>query len=283
MKKIAWITDSTSGLSKDFIEKHNIHVIPLHVILDGTSYREEVDLTNDEFYEKLKIGSDAKTSQPAYGEFVNLYERLKEVYDCGIAVHASSELTGTYKSSINAAKQTGFEVAVVDSKMGAYALGKMIKNGIQLQEEGKSYEEIVDVVRSYPELAEMYLLPASFEQLKRSGRVSTSRAILASLLNIQLILGFDDGKVIVHSKIRSKRRAKQRFFELIHQAVNEHQVKELCVMHAGVKETAEQWKQELEGFHQRLKIKIATLVPVAGVHTGYGTMAVSWLLDGKNE
>lgn len=283
MKKIAWITDSTSGLSKDFIETYNIYVIPLHVILDGTSYREEVDLTNDEFYEKMKAGLDAKTSQPAYGEFVELYERLKDQYDCGIAIHASSELTGTYRSSLNAARRTGFDVAVIDSKMGAYALGKMIKKGIQLQQEGKSFEEIVAEVRTYPALAEMFLLPASLEQLKRSGRVSTSRAILASLLNIQLILGFDDGKVIVHSKIRSKRRAKQRLFDIIHEAINKHQINELCVMHAGVKETAEQWKEELEAFHERLKIKIATLVPVAGVHTGYGTMAVSWLLDRNNK
>lgn len=279
MKKIAWITDSTSGLSEAFLEKYNIHVIPLHVILDGESYRENIDLSNDKFYEKLQLGADAKTSQPTYGEFINLYERLKEEYDCGIAIHASSELTGTYKASVNAAKQTGFQVAVIDSKMGAYALGKMVKNGIQLKEDGNSYEEIVAAVKAYPDLAEMYLLPASFEQLKRSGRVSTSRAILASLLNIQLILGFDDGKVVVHRKIRSKRRARQSFFELIHQAVSDHQLKELCVMHAGVKETAEQWKLELERFHERLKVKIATLVPVAGVHTGYGTMAVSWLLD----
>src|SRR5690625_549754 len=281
MKKIAWITDSTSGLSKEFIEKYNIHVLPLHVILDGASYREEIDLTNDEFYEKLKAGADAKTSQPAYGKFVTLYERLKDEYDCGIAVHASSELTGTYKSSIDASNQTGFEVAVIDSKMGNYALGKMIENAIKLHEQGKSYEEIVTALRTYPSLAEMYLLPASLEQLKRSGRVSTSRAILASLLNIQLILGFDDGKVVVHSKIRSKRRAKGKLFDLIREAVSEHQLKELCVMHAGVRDAAEQWKQDIEQIHERLKVRIATLVPVAGVHTGYGTLAVSWLREKK--
>lgn len=281
MKKIAWITDSTSGLSKEFVERYNIHVLPLHVILDGASYREEIDLTNDEFYEKLKLGADAKTSQPAYGEFVALYERLKDEYDCGIAVHASSELTGTYKSSIDASKQTGFEVAVIDSKMGNYALGKMIENAIELHEQGKPYEEIVAALRTYPSLAEMYLLPASLEQLKRSGRVSTSRAILASLLNIQLILGFDDGKVVVHSKIRSKKRAQKKFFDLIREAVSEHQLKELCVMHAGVRDAAEQWKQDIEQIHERLKVRIATLVPVAGVHTGYGTLAVSWLRENK--
>src|SRR5699024_12334288 len=68
-------------------------------------------------------------SQPAFGEFINLYEKLKKEYDYGIAIHASSELTGTYKSSINASKQVGFPVEVIDSKIGAYALGKMISNG----------------------------------------------------------------------------------------------------------------------------------------------------------
>lgn len=279
MKKIAWITDSTSGLSDEFVKANNIYVIPLHVILDGESYREEVDLTMDEFYEKLAKGAEATTSQPAYGEFIKLYEKLKKEYDCGIAIHASSELTGTHNSSLNASDQTDFPVAVIDSKMGAYALGKMIKNGLQLQKDGKSYDEIVETIRAYPSQAEMYLLPASLDQLRRSGRVSTSRAILASLLNINLILGFDDGKVIVETKTRSKRRAKRRLFDMIKDAVQTHQLTEMCVMHAGVLETAKNWKEEIESLHEHLCVKIETLVPVAGVHTGHGTMAVSWLPD----
>lgn len=280
MKKLAWITDSTCGLPREFIEENNIHVLPLSVIVNEVSYKVDVDITKDQFYEKLKEhGEGATTSQPAFGEFINLYEKLKETYDYGIAIHASSELTGTYQSSINASKQTGFPVEVIDSKIGAYALGKMIRNGIELEKQGKTYEEMIQIVKTYPEQTDMYLLPASFEQLKRSGRVSTTQAVFASLLNINLLLGFDEGKVIVKEKVRTKKRAERRLNQIISEAVEKHHLKEICVMHAGVKERALNWKEELENIHQQLKVKIETLVPVAGVHTGYGTVAVAWLID----
>lgn len=282
MKKIAWITDSTCGLPSDFIEENNIYVVPLNVIINGVSYKEDIDITKDEFYVKLQEpGVDATTSQATLGDFIELYEELKKEYDCGIAIHASGALTGTYSSSVRAAEETGFVVEVIDSRIGNYALGKMIRNGLKLQAEGQSYESIVARVREYPALAEMYLLPSSLEQLKKSGRVSTGQAILASLLNINLLLRFEDGKVIVEDKIRSKKRAKRRLFTIIENAVNKHQLEEICVMHAGVLEVAQGWKEELEKMHEQIKVKIKTLVPVAGVHTGYGTMAVSWLCDNK--
>lgn len=279
MAKIAWITDSTCGLSETYIKDNNIFVIPLSVIVAGESYKVDVDITKDEFYHKLKEhGEGAKTSQPAYGDFIKLYEHLKDNYDYGIAIHASSALTGTYDSSINASRQTDFPVEVIDSKMGAYALGKMIRLGIEHEKSGMSYEEIVRTVRTYPDRAEMYLLPANMDQLRKSGRVSTPQAIFASLLNINLLLTFDtEGKVVVADKIRTKVRAKKRLFEIIKEAVDLHHLKEVSVMHAGVKEKAISWKKELEKVHEQLKVKTETLVPVAGVHTGFGTMAVSWL------
>lgn len=280
MKKIAWITDSTCGLSEEFIKKNNIFVLPLSVIVNGVSYKDDIEITKEKFYDILKVhGEGAKTSQPAFGEFIELYEKLKEDYDLGIAIHASSELTGTYNSSINASKQIGFPVEVIDSKIGAYALGKMISNGIELQKQGKSYEEIIRVLHTYPEQAEMYLLPASFDQLRKSGRVSKAQTLFASLLSIHLILTFQNGKVIAQDKIRTKKRAKDRLFEIVDEAVNKYHLKEICVMHAGVKEVALSWKDEFEKLYNEMSVKIETLVPVAGVHTGYGTMAVSWLID----
>ncbi|CQR48555.1 DegV domain-containing protein [Paraliobacillus sp. PM-2] len=278
MKKIAWITDSTCGLSQEFIKQNNIHVLPMIVNINGISYREDVDITKEEVYELLKIhGEGAKTSQPNFGEFVTLYEELKEEYDLGIAIHASSALTGTYQSSISAGEMAGFPVEVIDSKIGSYALGKMISNGIELQKNGKTYEEIVQILRTYPEQTEMYLLPESLEQLKRSGRVSTTQAAFANLLSINLLLKFEDGKVVVQEKIRSKRKAARKIFQIVEKAITDHHVKEVCILHAGVKEKAEHWKSELEKIHHSIQFKIETLVPVAGVHTGFGTMSVSWL------
>src|SRR5690625_329038 len=278
MKKFAWITDSTCGLSAQFIKEHNIYVLPLSVIINGVSYKEDIDITKEQVYEKLQEhGEGATTSQPSFGEFIDLYEELKEQYDCGIAIHASKALTGQYESSIIASDKRGLPVDVYDSQIGAYELGKMIKNGIELEEQGKTYEEIVAKIRTYPNQAEMFLLPSSFEQMKRSGRVSTPQAVFASLLSINLILGFDDGAVVVKEKIRTKKRAERRFCRIISDAVEKYQLNEICVMHAGVIDRAHKWKEEIEDMHEQLKVKIETLVPVAGVHAGHGTMSVAWL------
>lgn len=280
MKKIAWITDSTCGLSQEFIDKHNIHVLPMIVNINNISYREDIDISKDEIYNLLKEhGEGAKTSQPPYGEFVELYKKLSDEYDIGIAIHASSSLTGTYQSSISASKMYDFPVEIIDSKIGSYALGKMISNGIEFESEGKSYEEIIEILRSYPEKGEMYLLPESFEQLKRSGRVSTTQTIFANLLHINLLLRFYDGKILVEEKIRTKKKAKNRIFQIIEEAIEENQFKEMCIMHAGMKEKAQKWKQELENIHNEIKIKVEPLVPVAGVHAGHGTMSISWLRE----
>lgn len=281
MKKIAWITDSSSGLSKEFAEKHNIYILPLNVIINGKTYREDVDLTKEEFYQLLqKHGDEAKTSQPAFGDFVELYEKLKKEYDCGIALHASSQLTGTYQSSVSASELTGFEVEVIDSKIGDFALGKMIKNGLEMHRNGKSFQQIVEKIRDLPKLAQMYLMPQSFEQMRKSGRVTTTQSIFASLLNIHVILGFDNGKVVIKDKVRIKKRAKKKMFHLIDEAMNAYSLKEICILHGGgVIDQAQQWKSELEQLYQELKIQIQTLVPVAGVHTGHGTMCVAWLRD----
>lgn len=280
MKKIAWITDSTCGLSQSFLKEHHVHVLPMVVNINNISYREDIDITKDQIYVLLKDhGEGAKTSQPAYGDFISLYETLKESYDVGIAIHASSELTGTYQSSISAAAMVGFPVEVIDSKIGAYALGKIIKNGLELEKAGKTFEEIVTTIRTYLEKTEMYLLPESLDQLKRSGRVSTTQATFASLLQIKVLLRFHNGKVLIEEKIRGKKRAKHRVFQIIEQAIKEKQMTEMCILHAGVKEKALKWKEELEKIYTNVQFKIETLVPVAGVHTGYGTMSVSWLKE----
>ncbi|ENH95702.1 hypothetical protein J416_14637 [Gracilibacillus halophilus YIM-C55.5] len=280
MKKIAWITDSSCGLSQEYAAQHDIFILPLNVIIAGETYREDIDVTKEEFYELLQQhGDDAKTSQPSYGDFIQLYEQLKEEYDCGIAIHASSQLTGTYQSSLSASQMVGFDVEVIDSKIGDYAMGKMIQKGVAFAEQGKPYQMIVDALRRYPELSQMYLMPQNLDQLKKSGRLSTTQSLFATLLNIHLILGFDDGKVVVKDKVRIKKRAKRKMFQLIDDAMEKYHLKDICILHAGVVEQAQKWKAEIENIHHELSVHIQTLVPVAGVHTGHGTMCIAWLRD----
>lgn len=282
MEKIAWVTDSTCGLPESFIKENHIHVLPMIVNINNISYREDVEITKDEVYELLKLhGEGAKTSQPAYGEFVTLYEKLAEnkQYDKVIAIHASSALTGTYQSSISASQMVDLDVEVIDSKIGSFPLGKMIREGIEMAKAGISSDKIVETIKNFTNQTDMFILPQSLEQMRKSGRVSTTQSVFANLLSINLILRFDNGKVVIEDKIRSKKKAVRYLFQMIETAYKSGELKELGIMHAGAKEKAEEWKQELLNMYENLKIQVEPLVPVAGVHTGYGTLAIAWIKE----
>jgi DegV family protein with EDD domain len=131
--KIAWITDTTASLSKEFIEENNIHVVPLHIVINQESYKETIDISQKEFYERMKKeDSKFQTSQPAIGDFVELYTKLKEDYDYGIAIHASSLLSGTFQTSVMAAEMADFKLLAIDSQTGSYPLSFLVKKGIEL-------------------------------------------------------------------------------------------------------------------------------------------------------
>lgn len=281
MKKIAWITDTTATLPKEFIETHQIHVIPLQLLFGEQTFKEEVDITTQEFYQKMQQEKELpKSSQAAIGDFVALYEQLKETYDVGIAVHASSALTGTYHASIQAAEMAGFPLFAVDSKIGSYPLGEMVKQGVKWTEQGLEVELIAKKLQELAENTELYLVPANLEQLRRSGRLSGSQAILGTLLKMNLIIKFDDGKVVLGEKIRTAKKAKQYLFDLV--ATHRGDIEELCIIHADDEVTAENWKTELTALHPTLPITTLILCPVAGVHTGYQTMGVSWIKKQAN-
>lgn len=178
-KKIAWITDSTIYMDKEFLERNNIHVVPLYVIFGDRCYKEDVDMTTPEFFEKLHSSEELpKTSQPAIGDFVALYEKLKEEYECGIAIQVSSGISGTFQTSKMAAEMTGFDVKVIDSWMGAFPMACMFQEAIKLEQEGKTRDEIAACLRTIPPTAASYPRQLPGPNHRSSHRTGSHRAHL---------------------------------------------------------------------------------------------------------
>jgi DegV family protein with EDD domain len=275
-KDIAWVTDSTSSLSEDFIRNNNIYVVPLSIIFGEESYLEGVDITAEDFYPKLAASKVLpKTSQPAIGEFVELYQKLKEEYKHAIAIHASSALTGTYQSSVAASSMVDYKVEVIDSKIGSYPLGRMIEKGIEMHSEGKSYEEIVSHLRTLPDKANLYMAPGSLEQLHKGGRLSTTQVIIGSLIKLKLIVRFEDGKVVLFDKIRTEKKVKERLFQILEEASSN--IKEASVIHGNVSSMAEEWREELQQRFPNISFTTTIFSPVPGTHTGQGTIGLAWI------
>lgn len=280
MNKIAIVTDSAAGLSKEYIAEHDIKVLPMSVIIDGKAYRENVDASTEEIYDMLQhSGEGAKTSQPPVGEFIEIYEALDkdDAYDSVVAIHASSELTGTYQSSLSASEDVEKPVHVIDSRMGSYPLGKMVRTVVEARSTDEALLDTVQKVKDMAEQAQLYLMPQIFGQLRKSGRVSTSQSMLASLLNIHLKLMFEDGKIVVGEKVRTKKKLINAVMNTLEAHVKEDAVRTLAIVHAGNESLVNDWKERIEARLGNLELIVEPLVPVAGVHTGHGTVGFGFI------
>ncbi|RSK26204.1 DegV family protein [Bacillus sp. HMF5848] len=276
--KIAWVTDSTATLSDEFIRDHDIYIIPLYINFGEKSYKENTEITAEDFYDMLSKADELpKTSQPSIGEFVELYEKLRDEYEKIIAIHASSALTGTYQSSCAASEMVGVHVDVIDSKIGSYALGKIIERGVQKEKAGESYEEIVSYLRALPDRAQLYMVPGSLEQLRKGGRMSSAQVLIGNLIRLKLIIKFEDGKVVLADKVRTYGKVKQRLFEIFDEV--SHKIKEASVIHGNDLELAESWMKELQGIYPSIRFTTTIFSPVPGTHTGQGTIGLSWIND----
>ncbi|MEH7305136.1 DegV family protein [Neobacillus drentensis] len=276
--KIAWITDTTASLSKEFIEQHDIHVVPLNIVIDQTSYKETIDITQKEFYERMKQeDSKFQTSQPALGDFVKLYTKLKEHYDFGIAIHASSLLSGTYQTSVMAAEMADFKLVPIDSMTGSYPLSYLLKKGIELVEKGHEISEIVEELNCLREDTRLYLVPSNLDQLKKSGRVSGGQAILASLFNIKPILAIEEGGAKIKDKVRTKKKALSWLINNLKTDLATKSVKKAAIVHANDIDRASELEKLVNETFPDIETEKMMLITVAGVHTGVGTLGLSWV------
>ncbi|WP_025783602.1 DegV family protein [Sporosarcina sp. D27] len=279
MKKIAWITDTAAQLEESFIQKHHVHILPLGVVFSDGAYKESIDLTQKEFYDKLHVSKDSpKTSQPAIGEMVSLYEKLQvEGYDFAIALHLSSGLSGTFESAQAACEMTDFKVYPIDSKIGSFPMVKMIEIGDELFANGKDVEEVVATINEITSKSKLSFIPASLNQLQKSGRVSGTQNFLSNLLDIKVIISFENGKPLMKEKVRSNKRAKINVTSLLRTDMDNGTVPEVAVINCNNAPDAEIWKNELLQEFPTLKVQVVPLSICVGVHAGEGTTGLSWI------
>ena len=275
-KKIAWIIDST-GLMSDKLRHHpDVFCVPLSIQFDGKEYKDNVDLTTDELYARIRNEKEIpKTSQPSPGTFSVLYEALKEKYDEAIAVHASSKLSGTIGSSQTGAQLANFKVTTIDSGSLSGGLTGLIEEGIDLHEKGYTVEEIVKALKEKQQSHVAYALVGQLEQLKKSGRVTGIQFFIGSLLNIKPIVRIEDGQLIPDKKIRSEKRAVRYLRDLVLEQKEKIKGK-LFIVHGNVLEKAKSLKEDILKDAPHLSIEVGDINSSLATHAGEGSLAVLW-------
>jgi DegV family protein with EDD domain len=277
MAKITVVTDSTAYLSNDFVTEHGIKVVPLNLNWDDENFRDNVDITAEEFYQRLeKSNSIPTTSQPSSGDFLTVFKEAAKGVDALVAVLISSGISGTVDSAIMAKKEfTQVPVEIVDSKVAAAGLALMCKAVASAVEKGNSVDEVLKMGKRVFDSMSVYFVVDTLKYLHKGGRIGGASAFLGSALDLKPILFLSpEGKVEALEKVRTKKKAVSRLIDL---AVEKADGKKAYVgiMHANALEGAQAIKAELENRMDLADIEIYELSPAIGTHTGPGTLGIA--------
>ncbi|NSL51775.1 DegV family protein [Calidifontibacillus erzurumensis] len=277
--KIAIVTDSTAYIPKNVREQLEIEMIPLNVIFGTESYQEEIELTIEEFYEKVRHSTELpKTSQPAIGLFEQTYRKLKDKgYEAVISIHLSSGISGTYQASRTAADMVeGITVYSYDSEISCMAQGFYVIEAAQMAKQGKKVFEILARLDEIKNSMVAYFMVDDLSHLQRGGRLSGAQALIGSLLQVKPILHFENTKIVPFEKIRTQKKALKRILELFDEDANTGVPIVASVIHANRPETAEQIKNQIQENYPNVEISISYFGPVIGTHLGEGALGLVW-------
>lgn len=277
MSKIKIVTDSTVDVSKDVLQQHNIEVIPLSITIDGKSYEDTVDITPEEFLVKMEASEELpKTSQPAIGKFVEMYERLgREGYEV-ISIHLTSGMSGTYNTAQTAASMVDTKVTVIDSQYISKGLSFQVLEAAKMAQAGASADEIVKKVNSIKENTTLFVVVDKLDNLVKGGRMGKGVAFLGSLLNIKPIASLVDGVYNPVAKARSKGQIVKILTKHILEDTQGKKIKGVGITHADAIPLAESLKEaikEATGF-ENTTIEVTT--PIVSTHTGVGAIGFSY-------
>lgn len=280
MRKIKIVTDSTVDLPNDWIEKYDIEVVPLTIHIDGNTYTDRVDITPEEFLKIMKTSNELpKSSQPASGVFLQVYDRLhNDGFDC-ISIHLTGGMSGTYSSAESAANMSQGNVTVVDSRFISKALAFQVVEAAKMAQAGKSKEEIINRIDRIRQNTRLFVYVDTLENLIKGGRIGKGKGMIGSLLNIKPIASLEGGVYSPVAKVRSDNQAVKFLSKQFEEDVKGKTIKGVGLVHAGGLELAQKIKKavvDLSGFND---IEIEYTTPIVSTHTGPGAIGFMYYFE----
>lgn len=215
--KINIITDSSSDITQQEAKELEVTVIPLGITFDGEMYKDGVNLTTDEFYKKLTTGGKLPTtSQPSTGEFLDLFNAIKQKGEAAVLILISSKLSGSFENAKIAKDMCGYEhIHIVDSLTTICALKLLVKEAVN-RKESMSVDVLVDYLNSLKTRIRILGVIETLEYLYKGGRLNKGAAVMGSILNIKPIITVQDGLVVVIEKPRGVKSAIKNVLNYMH-------------------------------------------------------------------
>jgi DegV family protein with EDD domain len=272
MSHVGIVTDSTSDLPRELIDRYQIHVLPVEIVLDGATYRDGIDLSGQSFYKHFDTYSSIRSKPVSYEDYALKYKQLTNLYDELIMIHCSAELSETYAHAQRVHEDFGqthaCRVSIVDSRQCGLGLGLIVLEAAKAAQDGRSYTEIKQIVRRCLEATATLFGVPSLKYLRKGRKISGLKSLLGSAIRVKPILAIEGGSIVVKSKLFGEHKNMLlEMLQVIQEDVADHRIS-LGISHAEAPEQADELKQAmLDRFHCDEAI-VSYVGPSIGLNTG---------------
>jgi len=280
-RDIALITDSIADIPQELIDKYEIHMIPLNMMIDGVSFLDRQTINLDYFFEYLEKADEFPSSSLPTADFIyNYMMKIKDRYNSMLVISVAEELSGTGKAFKQAITKLQSEVdlpvSYIDSRLNSGAQGLLVLKAAEEIEKDKSLDEIEKIIKEYRGKAKIYVNVNTFDYMVKGGRVSPMKGFVANLLNFKPIVSLDEtGKGVIKGKSLTRKGVSKKIEDIVVNINNEEPIEKYCIIHSKADELAAEWKEEITellGFGPEYIMNISS---VTALNAGPGSVALS--------
>ena len=283
MSKIAIITDSNSGILQSEAKELGIIVLPMPFFIDEKLHLEEVDLSQEAFYQILSEDGDVSTSQPSPGDVTDLWDETLKTYDEIVHIPMSSGLSSSCSTAMMLANDYDGRVHVVDNQRISVTQKLAVFDAINMAKAGMSGAQIKKKLTEEKLIASIYIMVDTLKYLKKGGRITPAAAMLGTVLKLKPILQIQGEKLDAYAKVRGQKQAKKTMIEAMKKDMEERFAEErkaglmeLAVAHTNNFAEAESFKAELQNVFPDVPLRFVDPLSLSvSCHIGPGALAVA--------
>jgi len=280
---VAIVTDSNSGITQEQAKELGIFVLPMPFDIEGTTYFEDITLSQQEFYRKLREDVSISTSQPSVAALQELWDGILKQYDQIVHIPMSSGLSSSYATSMVLSNDYGGRVFSVNNQRISVTQRQSVLDAVFLAEQGKSAEEIRDYLEKDKFESSIYIMLDTLYYLKKGGRITPAAAALGTLLRLKPVLQIQGEKLDAFAKARTVKQGRQlmvdamkKDFQSRFAAFEREKSMRMFVAHSDNEEAAFNFKKELEIIFPEVgDIYVDKLSLSISCHIGPGALAVA--------
>ncbi len=281
MSKVAVLTDSNSGITQVDAKELGVYVIPMPFFINNETYYEDIDLTQEQFYEKLVDGVDISTSMPMVGSVTDTWDKLLQEYDEIVYVPMSSGLSSSCETAYMLSQDYDGKVQVVNNQRISVTQRQSVMDAKELAENGKSAAEIKEILEQHKMESSIYIMVDTLSYLKKGGRITPAAAALGTLLRLKPVLQIQGERLDAFAKARTMKQAKSIMIEAMKKDFKERfESEDGSKMHLEMAYThdlaqAEQFKKEVQEAFPNNEIIMQPLSLSVSCHIGPGAIAIA--------